>query len=83
LARLKVDGLAELNENRFVVTRALDWRSEEAPSAVRNGWLHGLTDDLRDEHTWPQALARADFNPLEAVVLDVLRIAEGAGGDPE
>jgi hypothetical protein len=67
---------------RLTLTSALDWRAEEAPGAVRNGRLHGLTDDLRDEHTWPQSLARVDLDPLEAEVLDVLGIAEGAGGRP-
>src|SRR5262245_51363957 len=80
LAGLGIGGVTKLDEDRLALPCALDRRSEEAPSTIRDGRLHGFADDLGHEHALPQAMARIDLDPIKSVFLDVLRVAEGAGG---
>ena len=79
LSGLGIRDVAELDEHGLTLPRALDRPSEEAPRAVGDRRLHGLANDLGNEHTWAQAVARIEGNPIKAVVLYMLRIAEGTG----
>src|SRR5690606_14195801 len=79
LPRLRIGTIAQLDEDRLALSRAFDRSAKETPSAVRNHGFHGFADDLGDKHSPAQATVRFDRDPLETVVLDMLRIAEGAG----
>src|SRR3990170_7843509 len=83
LAGVGVSGVAKLDEDGLALARARDWRGEEAVRAVGNGGLHRLADDLGDEHARAQSVARLDRDPLQAVVRDVLGIAERTRGGLE
>ena len=80
LTSLGIGGAAELDEDGLALARALDRSAEEAPGTVGDGWLHGPSDDLGDEHALSQTATGLDCDPLEVVVFDVLPIAEAAGG---
>jgi hypothetical protein len=67
-----------LDEDGLALARALDRGTEDAVRAIRDPGFHRPTDDLGDEHALVQAVAQLDRDPLETVVLGVLRIAEGA-----
>jgi hypothetical protein len=83
LAILGVGGVAQLHEHRLALARPLDGRGEEAVRTVGDGGLHALADDLGYEHAGAEAALGLDGGPLEVIVVDVLGIAEGAGGDLE
>jgi hypothetical protein len=50
LAGFGIGGVPELDENGLALARPLDRRAEEALRAVRDRRLHGLADNLGDEH---------------------------------
>jgi len=65
-----------LHENRLALPCALDGRREEAVRAVGDHRLHRSSDDLRDEHATAEVVPGLDRGPREAIVVDVLWIAE-------
>lgn len=50
LTALWIDGVTGLYQDGFALSGPFDRRSEQAISAVGDHGLHGLSDDLRDEH---------------------------------
>src|SRR3972149_3359984 len=83
LTGLRVVRVMELDQDGFPLSRALDRSTEKAVRTVGDGRLHGLAYNLGDEHPLVKSAPCCDFNPLKAAILDVLRIAEGAGRDLE
>ena len=75
-----IGGVAKMDEEDLDLARAFDRSSEKAPGTVTNRGVHGLADDLGDEHAFAQTMSGRDSDPLEVVVFDVLRIAEAAVG---
>ena len=71
LVSFRVGGVAKLHKCGLSLPRALDGRGEEAVCAILDHGLHGLAEDLGDEHAGAEAVARLDGNPFEAIVFDV------------
>ncbi len=63
-SRFGVVNVGVLGEDDLALAGAFDRAREEAIGAVRNPWLHGFADDLRDEHARPELSHRIRFYPL-------------------
>ena len=83
LAGLWVNRITHLDEHRLTLTRTLNWRRKQTVGTIRYGRLHRLANNLRDEHPRAQTMPGFNLYPLPVLVLNMLRIAEGAGGDLE
>ena len=77
VAGFGVGGVLELNQHGFSLPRTRYWCAEQAERSIPDGRFHGFADDLSDKHPGLEVLVRFYCDPLEVIVIDVLRIAEG------
>lgn len=80
LAAFRVGGVTHLREDGLAMPATFDGCTKQAMGTVRDGWLHGLPDQLSDKHAATEAASGVDRDPLEILVFDKLWVAEYASG---